>query len=80
MKKADRERLRAEYSLLSDDELEDAYYKLTFECLGSLAECMLERGCTEQDYLDQVEYENFICDEADLVEELCYMRGIELWK
>ena len=65
---------------LSDSELEKEYYAASFDCLGSEAEEMYERGWDIQDIIEREKYEKWLCQKADLLEQLCYERGIKLWE
>ena len=65
---------------LTDDELEKEYYDAVFDTLGSQAEEMYERGWDRQDIIEREKYEKWLCQKADLLEMLCYERGIKLWE
>ena len=67
-------------STLSDEELEKEYYDAAFDTLGSQAEEMYERGWDMQDIIEREKYEKWLCQKADLLEQLCYERGIKLWE
>lgn len=79
MTKSERNRIIKWASTLTDDELEKEYYDATFDTLGSQAEEMYERGWDTQDIIEREKYENWLCQKADLLEDLCYKRGIKLW-
>ena len=64
---------------LTDEELEEEYYDAIFDTLGSQAEEMYERGYDMQDIIDREKYEDWLGQRCDLLERLCYERGIELW-
>ena len=64
---------------LTDDELEDEYYNVAWNTLGSQAEVMYERGWDMQDIIEREKYEEWLCQKADILERLCYERGIKLW-
>lgn len=65
---------------LSDEELERQYYDTTFACLGSEAEEMYERGWEISDILEREKYERDLAVRADILEDICVERGIQLWK
>lgn len=67
-------------STLTDEELEKEYYRVAFDTLGSQAEDMYERGFDIQDIIEREKYEKWLVHEADLLEQLCYGRGIKLWE
>ena len=67
-------------STLTDDELEKEYYDAAFDTLGSQAEEMYERGWDRQDIIEREKYEKWLCQKADLLEQLCYERDIKLWE
>lgn len=64
---------------LTDDELEEEYYQASWDTLGSQAEEMYERGWDMQDIIEREKYEKWLGQKADLLEQLCYERGIKLW-
>lgn len=65
---------------LTDEQLEDEYYDAVYDSLGSQTEDMYELGYDIADILEREEYEDWLCQRADLLEELCYKRGIKLWE
>ena len=65
---------------LTDDELEEEYYDAAFDTLGSQAEEMYERGWDRQDIIEREKYEKWLGQREDLLEQLCYERGIKLWE
>lgn len=65
---------------LTDDELEKEYYRASLDTLGSQAEAMYERGWDMQDVIEREKYEKWLGQRADLLESLCYGRGIKLWE
>ena len=65
---------------LTDEELEEEYYDAVFETLGSQAEEMYERGWDMQDVIEREKYEKWLGQKCDLLEQLCYGRGIKLWE
>lgn len=65
---------------LTDDELEKEYYRASLDTLGSQAEAMYERGWDMQDIIEREKFEKWLMRKADLLEQLCYERGIKLWE
>lgn len=65
---------------LTDEELEEEYYDAAFETLGSQAEEMYEQGWDMQDIIEREEYEKYLGQRVDLLESICYGRGIKLWE
>ena len=65
---------------LTDDELEKEYYRAIYDTLGSQAEAMYEQGWDMQDVIEREKYEKWLGQKADLLEMLCYERGIKLWE
>ena len=64
---------------LTDEELEKEYYRAVMDTLGSEAEEMYERGWDMQDVIERERFEKWLGQKADLLESLCYGRGIKLW-
>ena len=64
---------------LTDDELEKEYYRASLDTLDSQAEAMYEQGWDMQDIIEREKYEKWMYQKADLLEQLCYERGIKLW-
>ena len=79
MTKKDRAAIEKWAEELSDDELEAAYYRSVLDCLGSQTEEMYELGYDIADIEEQDKLEQYRCDEADVIEEICQRRGIKLW-
>ena len=67
-------------SKLTDDELEQEYYKAVFDSQGSEAEEMYDRGYDMVDIMEQEKYERDLCVKSDILEGLCVERGIKLWE
>ena len=65
---------------LSDSELENEYYDAPYDCLGSEAEEMYERGWDMDDIIERDKYERDLGVKADILEAICVERGIKLWK
>lgn len=64
---------------LNDNELEKEYYDASYYCLGSQCEDMYEFGYDIVDIAEREKYEEYLGQRADLLEYLCYQRGIKLW-
>ena len=79
MKKSERNKIIKLASVLSNEELEDRYYDLVDESLGSQTDTMYELGHDMVDIIERQKYEKFIREECDLIGELCEKRGIKLW-
>ena len=80
MTKSERNQIIKWANTLTDEELEEEYYDAVFDTLGSQAEEMYERGWDMQDIIEREEYEKYLGQIADLLESLCYGRGIKLWE
>ena len=79
MRKAERKRIEEWVKSLSDECLEEEYYKAVYDCLGSQVEEMYERGYDISDIVEREKLENELCDFADVLESICHQRGIKLW-
>ena len=79
MTKSEKNKIRKWASTLTDDELEKEYYRASLDTLGSQAEAMYEQGWDMQDIIEREKYEKWLGQKADLLEMLCYERGIKLW-
>lgn len=80
MTKSERNKIIKWANTLTDDELEEEYYRAVYDTLGSQAEEMYERGWDMQDIIEREKYEKWLGHRADLLESLCYGRGIKLWE
>lgn len=65
---------------LSDDDLLDKYYDACYDCLGSLTDKMYELGYDISDILEREKYEKYKMERADIIENECIKRGLELWQ
>ena len=65
---------------LTNEELEDEYYKAVYSSLGSLVEDMYELGYDLRDIDEREKHEKFLSDKADILCALCEERGIKLWE
>ena len=80
MKKSEKNVVLQQVALWSDQKLESEYYKSVHDCLGSEAELMEERGYDARDVRERRKIEDALCEYSDLLELICYARGIELWR
>lgn len=64
---------------LSDKELKDEYYEAVYDSLGSQIDKMYELGYDMRDIKEQEEYEKYLCEKADILENICVERGIGIW-
>lgn len=64
---------------LSDNELEKEYYDSVYDSLGSQFEYMYDLGYDIVDIVEREKYEKYLGQRNDLLEYLCYQRGIKLW-
>ena len=64
---------------LTDEELEKETYKAMKDCCGSLCDRMYDLGYDLQDISERAEFEKFLGEKYDLLEDLCIQRGIKLW-
>ena len=63
---------------LSDKQLEKEYYDGVYDCLGSEAEIMYERGYEMTDIKEREKIERYTQEKSDIIEQLCQKRGIKL--
>ena len=80
MTKSERNQIIKWVDTLTDEELEVEYYDAVFDCLGSQAEEMYERGWDMVDIREREKYEKWLGEKSDLLEKLCEERGIKLWE
>lgn len=79
MTKKEMSQIRLECESLTDEELKSKTYDAIFDCLGSQVDAMVDFGYDASDIADRVEYESFLCSYSDVLESLCYERGIVLF-
>lgn len=79
MTKSERNQIIKWANTLSDEELEQEYYRAAWDILGSEAEEMYERGYDMVDILEREKFEKWLGEKSDLLEGLCMGRGIKLW-
>lgn len=80
MKKSEKNAILKWTENLTNEELEDEYYKAVYSSLGSLVEDMYELGYDLRDIGEREKHEKFLNDKADILCALCKERGIKLWK
>ena len=80
MTKSEKNKIIKWTNTLTDEELEKEYYRTSWDALGSQAEEMYECGWDMQDVIEQEKYEKWLGQKANLLEMLCYERGIKLWE
>lgn len=79
MKRSERNSLVKWANTLTDKELKDKYYAAVYDSLGSQTDEMYELGYDMIDIEEQEEYEKYLCEKADVLENICTERGIGLW-
>jgi hypothetical protein len=80
MRKSEKNALLKWAKTLTDEDLEKEYYNSVYDCLGSEAEEMYERGYDIRDIKEREQYEKYLGEKSDILEALCEERGIELWR
>lgn len=79
MKKSEKNIILSSIAHMSDSVLESQTYDAIYDCLGSQAEVMKERGYCIEDIIERRKFEKFLSEKADLYEDCCYKRGIKLF-
>lgn len=80
MTKSERKQIIKWANTLTDDELEEEYYRAVHNTLGSKAEEMYEQGWDMQDIIEREKFEKWLGQRADILEKICCERGIKLWE
>lgn len=80
MTKSERKQIIKWANTLTDDELEEEYYRAVYNTLGSEAEEMYEHGWDMQDIIEREKFEKWLGQRADILEKICCERGIKLWE
>lgn len=80
MTKSERNQIIKWANTLTDDELEEEYYRAAWDTLGSEAEEMYERGWDMKDIIERERFERWLIQKSHLLEQICYERGIKLWE
>lgn len=79
MKRLEKNSLIKWANTLSDKELKDEYYEAVYDSLGSQTDEMYELGYDMRDIEEQEEYEKYLCEKADILENICVEREIGVW-
>lgn len=79
MKRLEKNSLVKWANTLSDKELKDEYYEAVYDSLGSQTDEMYELGYDMRDIEEQEEYEKYLCEKADILENICVEREIGVW-
>lgn len=79
MKRSEKNNLVKWANALSDKELKDEYYEAVYDSLGSQTDKMYELGYDMRDIEEREAYEKYLCEKADVLENICTERGIGLW-
>ena len=79
MKLKERNSLVKWANTLSDKELKDEYYDAVYDSLGSQTDKMYELGYDMRDIEEREGYEKYLCEKADILENICIKRGIGVW-
>lgn len=79
MNKKEFAKLKKWTDTLTDKQLEKEYYNRTYDALGSQAEKMYELGYDEADIQERKNFERWLSEQSDMLEIICYERGIKLW-
>lgn len=75
MKLKERNSLVKWANTLSNKELKDKYYAAVYDSLGSQTDEMYELGYDVRDIREQEVYEKYLCEKADVLENICTERG-----
>lgn len=67
-------------STLNNDELLEEYYSAIYDTEGSFVDKMYDLGYDILDILEMERYEKYKSERADIIENECYKRGLELWQ
>ena len=65
-------------AFMNDTELKDYTESIMFDCLGSEADIMIERGYEEIDIIERQKYEKYLSEKSDILIMCCEKRGINL--
>lgn len=80
MKKVEKENILKWANNLTDEKLEDEYYKSVDDSLGSEIGNMYELGYDMRDIREREKHEKYLCEKSSILENLCEQRGIKLWE
>lgn len=79
MKKSEKNALLKWAEKLTDEKLEEEYYKAVDDSLGSQTEDMYELGYDIRDIMEREKHEKYLCEKASVLGVLCESRGIKVW-
>jgi hypothetical protein len=80
MRKSEKESILKWANTLTDEQLEDEYYKSVYDSLGSEIDDMYELGYDMKDIREREKHEKYLCEKSSVLEMLCEQRGIKLWE
>lgn len=80
MKKSDINDITKWAETKTNDELESEYYDTVYNSLGSQTEVMYELGYDISDIKEREQYEKYLSQRCDALEDLCQKRSIKLWQ
>ena len=67
-------------SLMTDEELRDYHDHASFDCLGSQIEDMYDLGYDMADIKEREDYEKYLVEKCDIIEDMLWARGINPWE
>lgn len=79
MKQKERNSLVKWANTLPDKELKNEYYEAVYDSLGSQTDKMYELGYDMRDIEEREGYEKYLCEKADILENICVEREIGVW-
>ena len=79
MKRKEKNEILNSVAFMSDTELKDYTISAMFDCLGSEADIMIERGYEEIDIVERRKYEKYLSEKSDILVTCCEKRGINLF-
>ena len=80
MRKSEKENILKWANDLTNEQLEDEYYKSVYDSLGSEIDDMYELGYDMRDIIEREKHEKYLCEKSSVLEMLCEQRGIKLWE
>lgn len=80
MKRKEKNEILNSVAFMNDTELKDYTESAMFDCLGSEADIMLERGYEEIDIIERRKYEKYLSEKSNILLMCCEKRGINLWE
>lgn len=79
MTKIEKKKIQDYVNTLTDEQLKNEYYNSVYDSLGSNAERMFELGYDIQDIMEEEKRKEYASQRADILENECCKRNIELW-